>query len=150
MALAIGVLVLSACADDSGSRATGPAPPPPATRNIPVTGTDDLRFEPDSLTVPISEEVTLTFSAETGIEHDFVVEDAADVGMAEVDDAAHSSEDDDGHADGGDLHVAHADPGQTTTATFHINDPGTYTVYCSIPGHRQAGMLATLTAVESS
>lgn len=35
-------------------------------------------------------------------------------------------------------------PGQSTTVT--IDAPaGTYTYYCAIPGHRQAGMVGTLT-----
>ncbi|HXF37257.1 MAG TPA: multicopper oxidase domain-containing protein [Actinomycetota bacterium] len=35
------------------------------------------------------------------------------------------------------------DPGATATARFPA-DPGTYTFYCSIPGHREAGMEGTL------
>jgi hypothetical protein len=45
----------------------------------------------------------------------------------------------------GDLAVAHADPGQTVTGTFMIREPGAYEVYCSVPGHRESGMVATLT-----
>jgi nitrite reductase (NO-forming) len=35
------------------------------------------------------------------------------------------------------------DPGATATVRFRA-DPGTYTFYCSIPGHREAGMEGTL------
>lgn len=145
------MLVSGACAGPAGSSATDPATtPPPPTADLVVIGTDRLRFEPDAVTAPASEGVTLAFSAEAGVEHDFVVEDAADVGVAEGDDTAHGDQEGDASADGGDLHVAHADPGQTTTATFQINEPGTYAVYCSVPGHRQGGMIATLTLEEGS
>ncbi len=34
--------------------------------------------------------------------------------------------------------------GQSTTAEFTVK-PGTYTFYCSLPGHEEAGMKGTLT-----
>jgi plastocyanin len=40
--------------------------------------------------------------------------------------------------------VAHADGGQTVTGQISL-EPGTYTYYCSIPGHRPAGMEGTFT-----
>jgi plastocyanin len=36
--------------------------------------------------------------------------------------------------------------GKTATGTFKIAKPGTYKFYCSIPGHRAAGMEGTITA----
>lgn len=140
--------MVGACAGDRGNGGTDASPPPatPST-DLTVTGTNRLRFEPDSLTVPVGEEVQLTFAAQGAVEHDFVVEEAAEAGTAEGG-AAHGHAED--RAAAGDLHVTHADPGQTSTTTFQINEPGTYTVYCSVPGHRQAGMLADLAVVGAS
>lgn len=143
VAIVAGALAFGACAADEARQ---------ATTDLAVTGTDDLRFDPDEFTVPVGEQVTLTLTSEEGAEHDFVIEDAADVGMIADDDDVHGPHDPDphgDHADEDDLHVAHADPGETVTATFMLDEPGTYTVYCSVPGHREAGMVATLTVVEA-
>ena len=56
------------------------------------------------------------------IEHNFVIEDQARQKRAEIPDI---------------------EPGQTFRVAVHLR-PGTYTIYCSLPGHREAGMIATL------
>lgn len=143
VAFVASALALSACGGDGAGD---------ATTDLAVTGTDALRFEPDAYTIPAGEMVTLRFTAEESVDHDFIIEGAGEVGVTEDDDiagddhGAHGGRDD--QAAGGDLHVAHADPGMTVTSTFMINEPGTYTVYCSVPGHREAGMEATLTVVD--
>lgn len=43
-----------------------------------------------------------------------------------------------------DFHLA-ADRNETVTGGLLIDDPGTYTGYCSVPGHREAGMELTFT-----
>lgn len=45
--------------------------------------------------------------------------------------------------EGGDFHLA-AEGGETATGALTIDEPGTYTVYCSVAGHREAGMETTL------
>jgi uncharacterized cupredoxin-like copper-binding protein len=42
-----------------------------------------------------------------------------------------------------DIHVS-MPPGQPALALFKVSTPGTYTFYCSVPGHRDAGMVGTL------
>lgn len=43
----------------------------------------------------------------------------------------------------GDELVVEADGGETDTGTIEL-EPGTYTYYCGVPGHREAGMEGTL------
>lgn len=95
--------------------------------------------------MPAGEEITLELTAEAGVEHDVVIADAADVGTV-----GEEGDMDMDNGEAGDLHVAHADAGQTTSATFTIDEPGTYEVYCSVPGHREAGMTANLTATDAA
>jgi uncharacterized cupredoxin-like copper-binding protein len=118
--LALAALTLGACNGDNGDA------PAEATTNIEVLGTDSLDFEPTSFTVPAGQEVTVELTSEAGVEHDFVVEDV----------------------DGADLDVVHADPGETATGTFTIDDAGSYTFFCSVPGHREAGMEGSLEVVD--
>jgi uncharacterized cupredoxin-like copper-binding protein len=118
--LALAALTLGACNGDNGDE------PGEATTNIEVLGTDSLDFEPDAFTVPAGQEVTVELTSEGGVEHDFVIEDL----------------------DGEDVEVVHADPGETATGTFTIDDAGSYTFFCEVPGHRQAGMEGPLEVVE--
>jgi uncharacterized cupredoxin-like copper-binding protein len=130
----VGVL-LAACGSDDSDTESNSAPERPNT--IVAVGADRLAFEPDQFTITAGQESTLELTA-GAVEHDFVIEDAAEYGTAE---AGHQAENPD------DLHVAHADAGDTVTAAFTIDRAGTYTVYCSVPGHRDAGMVATLEAI---
>ena len=155
---------------EDGADAGGEEADATPTTDLQVVGTDDLRFEPTSFTVPVGEQVTLTFVAEPAVEHDFNIADAAEVGsssderdtrhgmggmdgMGDADgmgDHGEGGMDDHagmGHGEEGDLHVAHPAAGEEVTETFTIDEPGTYEVYCSIPGHREAGMVATLEVV---
>lgn len=139
-------LVAAACGgaatSDDGSSGT-----PDVGTGLEVTGTDVLRFEPDDLSVPTATRVGLTFSAEPNVEHDFVVEGAADRGTVEGTDESDSAGDE---VDEDDLHVVSADAGETVTATLTIDEPGTYEVYCAVPGHREAGMIGTLTVEDDT
>ena len=130
-------LLLASCGtDDAGPEATDTSG---RGDTVTVVGTDSLRFDPNEFTIPAGQEVTLELTAGS-VEHDFVVEGAASYGTAG---AGHEADNSD------DLHVAHADEDETVTTTFMIDRAGTYTVYCSVLGHRDAGMLGSLEVTET-
>lgn len=79
---------------------------------------DDFAFVPDEITGEPGENLAIVLTSED-ILHDFTIDEL-------------------------DVHVA-ADVGETAEGGISDLEPGTYTYYCSVPGHRQAGMEGTLT-----
>jgi len=79
----------------------------------------DTAYAPADLRVDAGRTVVLSFRNDDPIFHDWEVE-----GLANVD--------------------AGARPGQTRTIRFAIDEPGTYRILCTVPGHADAGMAGTL------
>lgn len=115
----LGVLALTACGGggDGGDSDAGAASGDASSPTLTVEA-GDLYFEPEELSAPAGE-IEITVDNVGAALHDFVVEEAGD----EV--------------------VVTADPGATTTGTIEL-EAGTYTFYCSVPGHRTT-MEGTLT-----
>jgi uncharacterized cupredoxin-like copper-binding protein len=112
-----GLIVLSAAS-------AVPAPPPtPPSLSVAIIAREFL-FEPKDL-IAKAGDVTFTVRNTGAVEHDFVVENAAKKLVAEA---------------------RPFPPGKTVQVKVRLT-PGAYTVYCSIPGHREAGMQATLRVV---
>lgn len=139
--LCVGSIALVGCggADDV---ATDLEPSP----SLSVVGTDRLEFSPAAYVVRADDAIELVLRAEPAVEHDLMVAGAGGIGSAFDQAGGHSHDDDEMMAD--DLHIAHAQAGGEARSLFTISEPGTYEVYCSIPGHREAGMVATLTVVD--
>lgn len=77
-------------------------------------------FDPEELTAAAGEDIAVVLTSEDML-HDFVIDDL-------------------------DAHVV-ADRGETAEGGFTA-EAGTYTYYCSVPGHRRAGMEGTLTVTD--
>lgn len=125
--VALVVLVLSAAllvaACGGGGQTTAPGgdqAPAGGGAMLSVTGTDGLMFEPDRLSASAGE-ATVELTAQEGVRHTFAVEGVK----------------------GGEP-IVEAQPGQTATGSVQL-EPGTYTFFCDVPGHREAGMEGTLT-----
>lgn len=119
VSLLAGACLFTACGDAGGDTSDGAddGAAMEATEAVSPDGVilieaADLSFDPEQVS---AEAGTVDFSlVNTGaVEHDLVIEEA------------------------GDAHVAHASPGETVTGSIEL-EPGTYTYYCSVPGHRAA------------
>jgi len=124
------VLLLSACGGTA-----------PSTTEIIMEATD-FAYSPLSITVAAGQPVTLTLKNAAKVEHDFVVEKIklTDVHASNSEPAEHHQM---GHESDYDLHFF-AKAGETASLQFTAIEPGTYEIFCSIEGHKEAGMIGKL------
>src|SRR5687768_11483111 len=136
------VFVVFALAVSLAGCASAPAQ---ATTEITVEASD-FAYKPAAITVPAGESVTITLNNVGKVEHDFVVEkiNVTDVHASDSSPATHHQG---GHEADYDLHFF-ARAGDTETLQFTALDPGTYEVFCSIEGHKEAGMVAQLVVTD--
>jgi plastocyanin len=113
--VASGTLLLVLAACGGAPPAVTPSPTP-STTSLSVEGTE-FEFVPAELSAPAGD-VVVTLVNTGVIEHDFTIDELG-------------------------AHI-HANAGETSTGTFTAS-PGTYEVYCSVAGHRESGMVGTLT-----
>jgi nitrite reductase (NO-forming) len=122
LAAAIGGLVLAGCdaaAVDPGGHddhAEDSAPIEGATEVAVAAGS--MAFDPDDLEVEVGQPVNFVLTSTDAL-HDLTIDEV-------------------------DFHVAAARD-ETVTGGVHFDQPGTYTAYCSVPGHRRAGMELDIT-----
>ncbi len=106
----------------------------------------DFAYSAPSITVPAGQPVTLTMHNAGAVEHDFVIEkiNVTDVQASDSDASAHHQM---GNMPEYDLHIS-ASSGETETLEFTALEPGTYQIFCSVEGHKEAGMIGELIVVE--
>lgn len=132
----VGVVTLAGCGSSSG-----PAVP---DRTVQVWMTDQLRFEPGTLSVKAGETVSFQVQNTGALEHEFVLGD-----QRMQDQHEHEMQGMNGGMSG--THSAgnnaiDVPPGQTKTLTFTFpSAPGTYVYGCHVNGHYASGMRGTVT-----
>ena len=133
-ALALTALVLAACAS---------APKP---QEVTLTATN-MTFSSSSFEVTAGVSVILTLVNQDALEHDFSILEIPVESVSEPDpvSAEHQMEMGEAAADPV-LHVA-VQPNETNQLTFTPTKPGTYEFYCTVPGHKEAGMVGTMTVL---
>lgn len=128
-ALLAGVLLLGACggdddddaapADDDAEETASEASEDEGDEGAAVVvKATEFAFDPDSLNIKAGEATTITLENGGAVEHDFTVDEA-------------------------DFKIL-AKATETTEGELTVDEAGEYTWYCSVPGHRQAGMEGTL------
>ncbi len=110
-----GVALALACAVSGISMSAG------AATSVSI-GAREFSFVPKDVTVPAGE-VTFVVKNAGVIEHNFVLEDKAKKKAAEI---------------------PILEPAQTLEVKATLK-PGVYRIYCTLPGHKDAGMVGTLT-----
>lgn len=150
----IATFILSGCSAGAARRPEGAAGPGTA-----VVATD-LAFQPKELRVPLNQPQVIRLDNKGKLLHDWTVEKIAVTAVKEEGAAGHDMG---GHGSGAGtmmpgagtmpggmmrngsqagqfaLHVA-AEAGHAATVEFTPTETGTYVFYCTVPGHRAAGM----------
>ena len=134
MSLMLGLLVLlvAACGGNSEESVT----------NLSLLATD-IAYDEARLEVPANQAVRLTLENSGALEHDFSIREISvrDVHATEGEADDHATSEDVHELD---LHVAALPGGGRGTLEFTATEPGEYEYYCTVPGHKEAGMLGTL------
>jgi uncharacterized cupredoxin-like copper-binding protein len=132
LALVVAAGLLGACAAPAGADPTG-------VRELEVTMTDELRFEPDAITVAAGETVRFVVHNAGAIDHEFLIGDeAAQDGFAAEMVEGH----DDAHASEAGIALG---AGETGEFTYTFAEPGELLIGCHEPGHYDGGMVARIT-----
>ena len=135
LAALAGVLAgtLVACGSESSDRSTVEATPD-QTVNVTMT---DLAFEPTEIRVGASTDVRLSIRNQGALSHDFTI---VEMPHGTVEMTGDASSDD--HAHGSDERAVHVvvAPGTEATVDLETTEAGTFEFFCSVDGHREAGM----------
>jgi plastocyanin len=131
---ALAVVGLAACGSSSNDNSTTSAAAAPATTaaagggggaastvDISTPGGSTLAYDQKSVSAKAGS-VTINFDNNEALQHDVAVADSSGKVLGQTDLVSSS----------------------TANATVDLQ-PGTYTFYCTVPGHKEAGMEGTLT-----
>jgi len=110
----LGAILVAAIPADSTSAGVSAE----ALAQLPALATASYRFDPAELRARVGETVALRLENSDAGAHSFDIDEL-------------------------DVHTR-MPAGKPALALFRPSTPGTYTFYCGIPGHRQAGMVGTL------
>jgi plastocyanin len=102
---------------EHGSSEMESRPVEAGAREIPVTA-NKLRFTPETIQLRAGVPVAIVLTSKD-LEHDFSVQ--------------------------GTGHIVHASADATASGGLTIEKPGTYRFWCTVSGHKQGGMVGTIT-----
>lgn len=126
----LAALAASACAPD----ATDTGPVALTDGQVAEVSMIEMAFEPDEFTVPVGATVTFRFVNDGQVLHEAVIAD-------EAGQSAHGVTNPGDPPKNGNLVL---DPGETGDLTYTFDTAGELLIGCHIPGHYEAGMVATV------
>lgn len=106
----------------------------------------NVKFVPDSITIQAGQTVRLVLTnSDKGTEHDLASDDLP---LSMIQGGGNGG----GHGSTTGTYApimlaVHAKDGETSSVIFKADTPGTYNIYCTIAGHKDAGMVGTITVV---
>ncbi|WP_406796834.1 MULTISPECIES: cupredoxin domain-containing protein [Brevibacillus] len=99
----------------------------------------EFSYKPNQFTVKKNTEIKVVFQNDGNVEHDIQV-----VSYGKIVTISESSSE---HSHGGmakDVVHLHAKPGESVETVWKALEEGTYEFYCTIPGHKESGMIGRL------
>ncbi len=124
-------LALAACS-------SGAAPPSSGAQEITVE-VSEFKFVPATIEVSAGRPVKMTLRNKGALEHDWSVQKIPMMGKKE----SASGHDMSGVSDKPELHMS-AMGGQMGQVEFTPTEKGTYQFFCTVAGHKEAGMVGTM------
>jgi len=119
LTLAIAVLITASLALSAcGGGGSGSNPSGQGPQQVTLKA-EDIKWDPTTITVKANQPVVITIQNTGTLKHNFTLQD---FGVNQD-----------------------VDPGKTETVTFTPNKTGSFQFFCNIPGHKEAGMVGTLT-----
>lgn len=135
--------LLAACRNNAS-----PADTAQPTKVLTITATD-IAYDTPVIEMKAGQLLRLTLQNDGALEHDFSFMEmplAGEVTGGGMDMAGHDMSNMEEEPD---VHVS-AMPGESNTISFTPSRPGVYEYYCTVAGHREAGMSGTLNVAEPS
>ena len=137
--LVVGSISVAALAAACGGGSSNTPTSTPAKPDQTVTlQAKNVKFLPDKLTIPMGSVIELKLENLDATEHDVQV-DGLDANV--MSGGSMSA----GHGGSAMMVAVHTKANQMGSVVFTANKKGTYNFYCTIAGHKEAGMVGTLT-----
>lgn len=116
-ALLVATMVLLAACGGAAASPTAQG----SMGEVTISVDNSLSFKPNTIEGTAGQPVAVAMTNVGALEHNFVWDDQADQVFI------------------------HTDPGASASASRTFDQAGTYTFSCTIPGHKEGGMVGTLT-----
>ena len=99
--------------------------------------TDEFFYPPNTVKIEAGKEVTLWIENTDNIEQDLEIVDCKADNTVDVSDPHNHNQ------TNNTIHL-HAGPGENQSVTFTPTEPGLYQFICTLPGHKESGMVGTV------